>query len=194
MNPLQQQPESGHYHESQNTSQASSPINDLSSSGLSKLILGGVGIVAVLLVAQSVLGSLSNLLPKNRRLNLKQVELNPTAVSQRKAQAEAPRYGLDDKVVNQEQVYIVLRDNGAEDGDYVTLSVNGKVYAPRVFLKNAGNTVLVPLNPGANLVQIYGDRDGGGGVTLAADVSNQGNMTSSAFPQGATAMFYIIRR
>ncbi|MGK7896267.1 MAG: hypothetical protein AB4372_22290 [Xenococcus sp. (in: cyanobacteria)] len=194
MNPLQQQPESGRSHERQNTSQASSPINDSSSSGLSKLILGGVGIVAVLLVAQSVLGSLSNLLPKNRRLNLKQVELNPTAVSQRKAQAEAPRYGLDDKVVNQEQVYIVLRDNGAEDGDYVTLSVNGKDYAPRVFLKNAGNTVLVPLNPGANLVQIFGDRDGGGGVTLAADVSNQGNMTSSPFPQGSTAMFYIIRR
>ena len=83
---------------------------------------------------------------------------------------------------------IVLRDNGAEDGDYVTLSVNGKVYAPRVFLKNSGNSVLVPLNPGANLVQIYGDRDGGGGVTLAADVSSQGNMTSSAFPEGATAL------
>ena len=194
MNPLQQQRESGRSHESRNTSQASPPINDSSSSGLSKLILGGIGVVAVLLVAQSVLGGLSNLLSSNRKLNLKQVELNPTAASQRKAQAEAPRYGLDDKVVNQEQVYIVLRDNGAEDGDYVTLSVNGKVYAPRVFLKNAGNTVLVPLNPGANLVQIYGDRDGGGGVTLAADVSSQGNMTSSAFPEGATAMFYIIRR
>ena len=194
MNPLQQQPESRRSYESRNTSQASSPIDDSSSSSLSKLILGGVGIVAVLLVAQSVLGSLSNILPKNRRLNLKQVELNPTAASQRKAQAEAPRYGLDDKVVNQEQVYIVLRDNGAEDGDYVTLSVNGEVYAPRVFLRNAGNSVLVPLNPGANLVRIYGDRDGGGGVTLAADVSSQGNMTSSAFPQGATAMFYIIRR
>lgn len=194
MNPLQQQPESGHSYENRNSSQASSPINDSSSSGLFKLILGGVGVVAVLLVTQLVLGSLSNLLPKNSKLNLKQVELNPTAASQRKAQAEAPRYGLDDKVVNQEQVYIVLRDNGAEDGDYVTLSVNGKVYAPRVFLRNAGNSVLVPLNPGANLVQIYGDRDGGGGVTLAADVSTQGNMTSSAFPQGATAMFYIIRR
>ncbi len=194
MNPLQQEQESGHSHESQSNRRSISPITDSSSSGLSKLIQGGVAIVAVLLVAQSVLGSLSNLLPSNRRLNLKQVELNPTAASQRKALAEAPRYGLDDKVVNQEQVYIVLRDNGAEDGDYVTLSVNGEVYAPRVFLRNAGNSVLVPLNPGANLVQIYGDRDGGGGVTLAADVSSQGNMTSSAFPEGATAMFYIIRR
>ncbi len=71
------------------------------------------------------------------------------------------------------------------------MSVKGKVYAPRVFLRNAGNAVLIPLNPGANLVQIYGDRDGGGGVTLAADVSSQGNMTSSAFPERATAMFYI---
>ena len=195
MNPLQQQPKSGRSHQSQgNKRSSSSPISNSSSSGLLKLILGGVGIVAVLLVVQSFSSSLSNLLSSNRKLNLKQVELNPTAASQRKAQVEAPRYGLDDKVVNQEQVYIVLRDNGAEDGDYVTLSVNGQVLAPMVFLRNAGNSVLVPLNPGANLVQIYGDRDGGGGVTLAADVSSQGNMTSSAFPEGATAMFYIIRR
>ena len=170
-----------------------SPVSETnsSSSGLSKLIIPGVALVAVLMVVQSALSSFS---PANRKLNLKQVELNSTSASQKKAQTEAPRYGLDDKVVNQEQVYIVLRDNGAEDGDYVTLSVNGKVYAPRVFLRNAGNAVLVPLNPGANLVQIYGDRDGGGGVTLAADVSSQGNMTSYPFPEGATAMFYIIRR
>ncbi|MGK7938137.1 MAG: hypothetical protein AB4206_20420 [Xenococcaceae cyanobacterium] len=165
-----------------------------SSSGLSRLILPGIGLIALLVVIQSVFGSFSSLSTGNKRLNLKQVELNPNAASKRKAQAEAPRYGLDDKVVKEEQVYIILRDNGAEDGDYVTLSVNGQVYALRVFLKNAGNSVLVPLNPGANLVQIHGDRDGGGGVTLAADVSNQGNMTSSAFPEGATAMFYIIRR
>ena len=183
MNPQQQQ-------QSQSKRTPLSETNS-SSSGLSKLIIPGVALVAVLMVVQSALSSFSS---ANRKLNLKQVELNPTAASQRKAQAEAPRYGLDDKVVNQEQVYIVLRDNGAEDGDYVTLSVNGKVYAPRVFLRNGGNSVLVPLNPGANLVQIYGDRDGGGGVTLAADVLSQGNMTSSAFPQGATAMFYIIRR
>ena len=183
MNRLQQQ-------QHQSSSQVSNSSAS-SSSGLSKPIIPGIVLVAVLMVVQSALSSFS---PANKKLNLKQVELNPTTASQKKAQAEAPRYGLDDKVVNQEQVYIILRDNGAEDGDYVTLSVNGLVYAPRVFLKNAGNSVLVPLNPGANLVQIYGDRDGGGGVTLAADVSSQGNMTSSAFPEGATAMFYIIRR
>ncbi len=177
----------------QQSRQERTPLSETnsSSSGLSKLIIPGVALVVVLMVVQSALSSFS---PTNRKLNLKQVELNSTAASQRKAQAEAPRYGLDDKVVKEEQVYIILRDNGAEDGDYVTNRVNGKVYAPRVFLKNAGNSVLVPLNPGANLVQIYGDRDGGGGVTLAADVSSQGNMTSSPFPQGATAMFYIIRR
>ncbi len=160
-----------------------------SSSGLSKLILPGIGVVAVLLVLQSLFNSLSL-----QKLNLKKAELNPTAAISKKSQAEAPRYGLDDKTVSQEQVYIILRDNGYEDGDYVTLSVNGRVYAPRVFLRNAGNSVLVPLKPGANLVQIYGDRDGGGGITLAADVSTSGNMSSSPFPQGAMAMFYIIRR
>ena len=185
MNPQQKQQPQQTLSSSQNTG---------SSSGLPKLILGSVGIVVLLLVLQSVLGSLSNLLPFSNKLNLKKVELNPTAASQKKTRAEAPRYGLDDKTVKQEQVYIILRDNGYEDGDYVTLSVNGRVYAPRVFLRNAGNSVLVTLNPGANLVEIRGERDGGGGVTLAADVSNQGNMSNAPFPQGATAMFYIIRR
>ena len=172
-----------------------SPHSERSSSGLLfKLILGGMGTIAILLVLQSILGGLLNLLPANRKLNLKKAELNPTAAIAKKSQVEAPRYGLDDKTVSQEQVYIILRDNGYEDGDYVTLSVNGKVYAPRVFLRNAGNSVLVPLNPGANLVQIYGDRDGGGGITLAADVSTSGNMSSSPFSPGETAMFYIIRR
>ncbi len=183
MNPQQQQ------HRQSQTANSSA-----SSSSLSSLILPAIGLITVLVVIQSVFGSFSSLSLANRKLNLKQVELSPNAASQRKAQAEAPRYGLDDLTVNQEQVYIILRDNGAEDGDYVTLSVNGQVYAPRVFLRNAGNSVLVPLNPGANLVQIYGERDGGGGVTLAADVSNQGNATSTPFPEGATAMFYILRR
>ena len=162
--------------------------NPDSASGLSKLIIPGIGVVAVLLVLQSLFSSFSD-----KKLNLKKAELNPTAAISKKARAEAPRYGLDDKTVTSEQVYIILRDNGYEDGDYVTLSVNGRVYAPRVFLRNAGNSVLVPLKPGANLVQIYGDRDGGGGITLAADVSTSGNMSSSPFSQGATAAFYIIR-
>lgn len=179
MNPQQQQP---------NLSTSNSSI---SSPNLLKFVVPGIALVALLVIIQSAIGSL---LPADRKLNLKKVELNPTAASQKKAQVEAPRYGLDDKVVNQEQVAIILRDNGYEDGDYVTLSVNGKVYAPRVYLRNAGGSILVPLNPGANLVQIRGDRDGGGGITLAADVSNQGNMTSSAIPEGGTAMFYILRK
>lgn len=50
------------------------------------------------------------------------------------------------------------------------------------------------LNPDPNLVEVYGIRDGAGGITLAADVSNQGNMTNAPFPEGATAMFYLLRR
>ena len=188
MNPQPQQRQ-----EQQQPTIERSPHPERSSSGLLKLILPGVGIVAVLFIVQYLLSSLANLSLSNK-LNLKKAELNPTAAIAKKSQAEAPRYGLDDKTVKEEQVYIILRDNGYEDGDYVTLSVNGRVYAPKVFLRNAGNSVLVPLNPGANLVQIYGDRDGGGGITLAADVSTSGNISSSPFSPGETAMFYIIRR
>lgn len=156
------------------------------------------GFVLPALAVLAVLGAASLLLPKSRtyQTNLKDLELrDPSGVqSQKVAAVEAPRYGLRDVQVREQQVHIILRDNGAEDGDHVTLTVNGQVYAPGVFLRNAGNSVLVPLNPGPNLVQIRGDRDGGGGITLAADVSTQGNMTNTPFPQGGVAMFYIVRR
>ena len=185
MNPQQQQ--------RQNQRESQKLSNTANSSGLSKLIFPGIAVVAVLFVLQYLSNGLSSL-GSASKLNLKKAELNPSTAIQKKAIAEAPRYGLDDKTVKDEQVYIVLRDNGYQDGDYVTLMVNGRVLASRVYLSNAGKSIPVPLNPGANLVQIYGDRDGGGGITLAADVSNQGNMSSSPFPQGTTAAFYIIRR
>ena len=155
-----------------------------------KLILSVVGLVAVLFVIQSLKVSWFS---SSRKLNLKQAELNPAVGWQEKAETMQPRYGLDDKTVSQDEVQIILRDNGYEDGDHVTLFVNGKAYTPSTLLTNAGQSVLVPLNLGANLVQITGDLDGGGGVTLAADVSSQGNMSSSPIPVGSTAAFYIIR-
>ena len=138
--------------------------------------------------------SVAGLFSSSKQLNLEKVELNPTPSSAKKSQTEAPRYGFDDKTVNQIEAQIILRDNGSEDGDHVTLFVNGKAYTQSVFIKNAGQSVLVPLNPGANLVQITGDRDGVGGITLAADVSGQGNQSSSPMPEGGTAAFYIIRK
>ena len=156
-----------------------------------KLIFSGVGIIAVLIVIQSVLGSWFS---SSRKLNLKQAELNPAIGWQEQAETKQPRYGLDDKTVSQDEVQIILRDNGVEDGDFVTLFVNGKPYTQSTFLTNSGQAVRVPLNTGPNLVQITGDRDGGGGITLAADVSSQGNMSSSPMPQGNTAAFYIIHK
>ena len=82
-----------------------------SASGISKLIVSqlivpGIAVVAVLFVLQYLSNSLSNL-GSASKLNLKKAELNPTAAISKKAQAEAPRYGLDDKTVSQEQVYII---------------------------------------------------------------------------------------
>ena len=175
--------------------QKKSPVNNdnfSSTTGLPlKLIFSGVGVIALLLVVQSIFASLFS---GSSKLNLKEAELNPSADWQQEAQALQPRFGLDDLTVSQEQVTIILRDNGYEDGDHVTLFVNGKAYTESTFLTNAGQSVVVPLNLGANFVQITGDLDGGGGVTLAAGVSNQQNMSSSPMPVGSTAAFYIIRR
>ena len=167
-----------------------SNLSDLPSKLIFSGVGVGVGIIAVLFVFNSILGLFSS----SRKLNLKQAELNPAAGWQKEVQNQAPRYGLDDKTVSIDEVQIILRDNGYEDGDRVTLFVNGKAYTQSIFLTNAGQAVLVPLNPGQNLVQITGDRDGGGGITLAADVSSQGNMSSSPIPVGSIAAFYVIQR
>lgn len=154
-------------------------------------------VIAVL----AIFGFLSLLQPKpsvpTYQLNLKELELRDPKGIQTKnvAATEAPRYGLRDLEVRHEpRVNLILWDNGWEDGDFVTVMVNGQVYANNFMLRNSGNTVAVALNPGANLVEIYGNRDGGGGITLAAATNNQGNITDTPFPEGASAKFYIFSR
>lgn len=161
-----------------------------SSPDFSKFVLPALAVLALL-------GAANLLRPKSTyQTNLKDLELRyPNIVQSRSVVAtEAPRYGLRDLEVRDSQVHLILWDNGAEDGDFVTVEVNGRVYAANMMLRNSANSIPVALNPGANLVKIHGIRDGAGGITLAADVSNQGNMTNAPFPEGATAMFYIIRR
>lgn len=175
----------------QRTQQTRSQQLSKSSSSLdfSKFVLPVLAVLALL-------GAANLLRPKpNYQTNLKDLELrNPTGIDNQAAVSVAPRYGLRDLEVRDSQVYLILWDNGAEDGDFVTVKVNGRVYANNFMLRNSANSIPVTLNAGANLVEISGIRDGGGGITLAADVSNQGNMTNAPFPVGATAMFYILRR
>ncbi len=67
--------------------------------------------------------------------------------------AQDPRYGFRDLEVHEPQTRITLRDNADEDGDFVTFSVNGRVYLQNTMLHNAGQTVQVALNPGPSLVK-----------------------------------------
>lgn len=169
----------------QNQSSTASPPPDFS-----KFVLPALAVLALL-------GAANLLRPKpTYQTNLKDLELRyPNIVqSQNVVTAEAPRYGLRDLEVHDSQVNLILWDNGGEDGDFVTVEVNGRVYAANMMLRNSANSIPVALNPGANLVKIHGIRDGAGGITLAAKASNQGNMTNAPFPVGATAMFYILRR
>ena len=175
----------------QRTQQARSQKLSKSSSSLdlSKFVLPVLAVLALL-------GAANLFRPKpTYKTNLKDLELrNPSGIESQQAAAEAPRYGLRDLEAHEQQVNVILWDNGAEDGDFVTVKVNGRVYANNFMLRNSATSIPVTVNAGANLVEINGIRDGGGGITLAADVSNQGNMTNTPFPVGATAMFYIVRR
>ena len=133
------------------------------------------------LAVLALLGTANLLRPKpTYQTNLKDLELRDSngIQSRQIAVAEAPRYGLRDLEVHDSQVDLILWDNGAKDGDFVTVEVNGRVYAANMMLRNSANSIPMALNPGANLVKIHGIRNGAGGITLAAKASNQGNMTN----------------
>ncbi|MDJ0704463.1 MAG: hypothetical protein QNJ46_14365 [Leptolyngbyaceae cyanobacterium MO_188.B28] len=102
-------------------------------------------------------------------------------------------YGFNNLVVSAPTVAIELRDNVDEDGDYVTLRVNGQTYASYKKIWNWGQVFMVPLQPGENRVEILGDKDGTGGITLEVNVAGIGNVNSRPIPEGSTASFIITR-
>ena len=80
---------------------------------------------------------------------------DPNAIHSRQAMAtEAPRYELQDLKVREPQVNLILEDKGAEDGDFVTVEVNGRVYAANMMLCNSANSIPVSLNPGSSSVKV----------------------------------------
>ncbi|MEO1465874.1 MAG: hypothetical protein AAFR89_06525, partial [Cyanobacteria bacterium J06633_1] len=91
-------------------------------------------------------------------------------------------------------VAIQLRDNVDEDGDYVSLIVNGEVYASNEMIYNHGQVIMVDLLPGENKIEIEGLRDGGGGITLEVNVAGVGNVNKTPIPEGSTASFIINRQ
>ncbi|MEM1368884.1 MAG: hypothetical protein AAGG02_12900 [Cyanobacteria bacterium P01_H01_bin.15] len=105
----------------------------------------------------------------------------------------SPSYGFRNVVASAPMVAIELRDNVDEDGDYVTLRVNGKTYVNNKRIWNRGEVVMVPLQPGENKVEVVGVRDGQGGITLEVNVAGTGNVNSRPIPEGSTATFIINR-
>ena len=163
-------------------------------------VFPSAAILVLLFFLSSILnsGTKSNIPRTGNSPSLSAIELNPSFMSQNqaKAQEQAPHYGLQNQTVNQEQVIINLRDNAYQDGDVVTLSVNDRVVVENHSLLNQGTAIPVSLRPGTNVVKIYGVWDGmqnGMGISLSADVLNQGNATNVLFPQNATATFNIVR-
>ena len=102
-------------------------------------------------------------------------------------------YGFRNIVVTAPTVAIQLRDNVDEDGDYVSLIVNGKTYTKNHLILNHGKIFMVDLQPGENRVDIVGVKDGQGGITLEVNVAGIGNINNRPIPEGSTASFIINR-
>ncbi len=102
-------------------------------------------------------------------------------------------YGFGNMVTKASTVAIRLRDNVDEDGDYVSLIVNGKVYSSNQMIHNYGKVIMVDLLPGENKVEIDGVKDGNGGITLEVNVAGVGNINETPIPEGSTASFIINR-
>ncbi len=102
-------------------------------------------------------------------------------------------YGFRNLTVHAATVAIQLRDNVDEDGDYVSLIVNGKPYANNQLILNHGQVIMVDLQPGENRVDVVGIKDGTGGITLEVNVAGIGNINNRPIPEGSTASFIINR-
>ncbi len=102
-------------------------------------------------------------------------------------------YGFRNLTVHAATVAIQLRDNVDEDGDYVSLIVNGKPYANNQLILNHGQVIMVDLQPGENRVDVIGIKDGTGGITLEVNVAGIGNINNRPIPEGSTASFIINR-
>ena len=102
-------------------------------------------------------------------------------------------YGFRNITVHAATVAIQLRDNVDEDGDYVSLIVNGRAYASNQLILNHGQVIMVDLQPGENRVDIVGIKDGTGGITLEVNVAGIGNINNRPIPEGSTASFIINR-
>ncbi len=143
----------------------------------------------------SISAMLRSLMPSP--VNLTDVELNQS-LSRKQMMKKSPRFGLEDIKVKESTVKVIFRDNAAEDGDTISFSLNRQPYSGTVYLTNGGTAFDLPLNPGANLVAVYGTKDGVGGITFEAvvvdGVKSNTTMTVVPFPQGETAAFNIIRR
>ena len=102
-------------------------------------------------------------------------------------------YGFNNLIATAPTVAIQLRDNVAEDGDFVSLRVNGEVYTSNQMIRNHGKIIMVDLKPGENKVEIDGIKDGTGGITLEVNVAGVGNVNNTPIPEGSTASFIINR-
>ena len=128
-------------------------------------------------------------------VNIPQVQIKPIApkVSLANIPSTINNYGFRNVTVFAARVPMELIDYWAEDGDYVTLKVNGRVVASNQMIRNYGKVIMLDLKPGKNLVEIVGVKDGRGGITLEANVAGVGNVNNQPIPEGSTASFIINR-
>ncbi len=142
----------------------------------------------------------TQLLAQDPYLNVKidpvqvpQLQKRPVVSTTGSSGASRGNYGFQNLTVYAPTVAIQLRDNVDEDGDYVSLIINGQVYTQNELIVNRGRVMMVDLQPGENRVDIIGVKDGEGGITLEVNVAGIGNINNRPIPEGYTASFIINR-
>lgn len=169
---------------------------------LSALVVGVVAAGAMAVMRSSPPSSVDpplTALQQQERTNLFQSHgaLRLQAVAATERQAAIQSMALPDadaaaleKDVSQGQarlVYITLWDDVVEDGDVVEIIGGG--FSKTVALTKARQRIAVPL-PSSNTIQMRGVRDGGGGITVAAE-TERGHLAIPVMAPGQTLSIQI---
>jgi len=104
-------------------------------------------------------------------------------------------HGLKQEIVNGDAhfYHIYLYDSCDEDGDIVSVLINGTPFA-EVPITHQGTTISVPISSKqANTIEILGVRDGTGGITVAC-MTSQGEFFSRVLAPGDVQLLGVTLR
>jgi hypothetical protein len=88
-------------------------------------------------------------------------KLVPHLEEENKPKSERRKVIIKDKVITStDYITIKLWDNGKEDGDIITLRLNGKVALDKFEVKKEAHEIIIPLMEKENIIELYAENVG----------------------------------